>query len=91
MPSYEFQCNKCKKIFMEFAYMKDAPKIGGASESSSCCGDVLRIFSKTTVRMNTYRVERAQAAVNDGIPFGEVPGDEDYKGIGEPDYLGPLP
>ena len=91
MPSYEFQCNKCSKIFNYFYHMKDAPIIGAVSKNNICCGSLLRIFSKTILHVKSYTVEKAQAAANDGIPFGEVPGDDDYVGLGEPDYLGPLP
>lgn len=106
MPLYTYQCSKCKKLFEEFGSYKEIRIL------SECCGEIAFrrnflgapfVLVKGTVgspHMKRIRevnkLKPDERPLDGGIPFGEVPGDDDYKRkvgpkIGDKDYLGPLP
>ena len=90
MRLYEFKCLKCNKVFEEL--LKKEVKIGEQIEGSPCCNsEGIRIISRSQVLIKEKYRESGENRLDDGIPFGEVPGDDDYIGINEPGYIGPLP
>jgi len=109
MPLYTFQCSECKKIFEEFAKFWElritSPCCNSIAFRRKFFGaPAIKVKGKNNKFQSPYdkRVKEIQKLkpedrpLDGGIPFGEVPGDKDYKRkigpkIGDKDYLGPLP
>ena len=72
-----FQCKKCNKEFEDVVERKTKEMI------SPCCIKVPQFFIKGSYRDNTR--------LDGGVPFGEVPGDEDYEGIEDNQTQGKIP
>ncbi len=57
-----------------------------------CNNEAKKQFTPTTGFIQKFKyLETGKNRLDQGIPFGEVPGDEQYKGIEDPDYTGPTP
>jgi len=64
--------------------------IGCKTTDSPCCDEKANlIFGAPQILEKKKWRETGKDTLNSGIPFGEVPGDDDYKEIGNP--LGPKP
>jgi len=92
MPTYDFKCTDCGEITEMFLSTTtkssiECPKCGGNAERG-----IWRPYKSQFVIKNKWRtVAKDNKAIDDGIPFGEVPGDDDYIGIDKPGYNGPIP
>ena len=91
MPTYQFICPKCKHKFEELSLTMIEPK-----ELCPLCGemapkDCSKIFAPRFVVKDSWEKKVKEDDPLEGIPLGEVPGDEDYIGMDDPDYIGPKP
>jgi len=91
MPIYNFECPKCKNKFEELSFNinnpeEPCPKCKTLSKRVMGC-----FYSVYICIKGGWIAKKDPNVLDDGIPFGEVPGDEDYIGIDKPDYLGPRP
>ena len=78
-----FEC-PCSKKFQQ-----EVPR-GCKTMSSPCCGKKANwVFGAPQILEKKKWKETGKNTLNSGIPFGEVPGDDDYKNIDNP--LGPKP
>jgi len=82
--SSSFKCPKCKKEFEQFG-----PK-DRRTTSSPCCGTKSSKTLEMPQMMEKHKwAKTGKQSLDGGIPFGEVPGDEDYINIDSP--LSPKP
>lgn len=81
MPTYDFKCTGCGTIFEDFMNMSapnpPCPNCGGNTEKTFPLGTRL---PGILIPGSYYDPSR----VDEGIPFGEVPGDDDYYDLDSP-------
>lgn len=102
MPVYEFQCSDCKRRYQETTDFREQ-RIG-----SKCCNSIaVRLTQEPKGLPMTesghldvrelLKPAAEKGPIDGGVPFGTVPGDEDYeteiggKKIGDEGYIGPMP
>ena len=102
MPTYEFQCSECLRLYREIADFREQRVM------SKCCTSIAIRRTKNPKGLpltpdgavdvrELVKPEPEEGPIDGGIPFGTVPGDEDYEdetggfSIGEDGYIGPLP
>lgn len=93
MPIYVYKCRKCQKIFDAFTHYSET----GEHFTSTCkCGETADFqwggYKVQKYDKNKWK-ETGKGRIDEGIPFGEVPGDEEYMNgdLNDPDYMGPRP
>lgn len=86
MPLYGYICENCKTQIEEFRTIAKRFNI----KCSKCQSDKMTIvlFPHHVLTKNKWK-ESGKNSIDSGIPFGTVPGDDDYKDINNP--LGPKP
>lgn len=92
MFSGTFKCMKCNKVFEEFVDNSEVKTI-----KCECGGIAKRGFWSSNSGPNVVISKKNQSApkennqMDGGVPFGEVPGDDDYKWMEEGRDYGPTP
>ena len=79
-----FQCKKCNKEFEDVVERKTKEMI------SPCCN----VLSVQIIKVPQFFIKgsyRDNTRLDGGVPFGEVPGDEDYEGIEDNQTQGKIP
>jgi len=92
MPIYDYKCSNCGKVFEAFNWINSSN-----TEVCECKGIAFKmeVYKLQILEKDKWK-ETGKNNVDQGIPFGEVPGDDDYVDKSgrvpeEPGYLGPLP
>lgn len=86
MPLYKYKCENCNTEAEEFRTIAKRRDIKCSSCQSSKMTIVL--FPHQVLTKGKWK-ESGKNSMDAGIPFGSVPGDEDYSDINNP--LGPKP
>lgn len=94
MINYDFKCTKCFYKFEELVANSDVKEI----ECPKCGAKSERQISVPRVSIPRKHQSAPKAydshPLDEGVPFGEVPGDEDYKWLtdkDDPRKFGPTP
>lgn len=87
MPIFNFKCPECSRIFEDLIEFREQTAL------SKCCNSESKKFWGPGSAPNVLIRGSWQddTRLDGGCDFGEMPGDEDYEGINEPGYLGPIP
>ena len=103
MPTYNYQCSACKRFYQETADYREQRILSCCCNSiairrSGAAGMVAPPMPEQAVDVRELvKPEQEEGPIDGGIPFGTVPGDEDYmqeiggKKIGDEGYIGPMP
>jgi len=77
MPNYDFKCTDCEHVFDDLC-----PVGTGTNNCPKCSSMAHRIWiNGPQVMIKGAWKEKGKDRIDDGIPFGDVPGDEDYETI----------
>lgn len=100
MVTYIFKCSSCSNIFEDIVYTYKAKRVS----CPKCYNVALWQIGASAPRFFVPRKHQASPKaydthpLDDGIPFGEVPGDDDYSDLKDrktpeqmKDYIGPSP
>ena len=94
MINYNFQCKVCLHKFEELVKDSSVKEV----ECPECGGTAVRKLSFPRISIPRKHQSAPKAydsqPLDEGVPFGEVPGDEDYKWLtdkDDPRKFGPTP
>lgn len=86
MPLYKYECNDCSFGFEEIRTIANRKN----AKCPKCkSNDIIQVLCAHQVLTKNKWKQTGKGKIDGGIPFGSVPGDNDYKDINNP--LGPKP
>lgn len=93
MPTYDFKCQHCELVFEENVPIgTDMIKCPRCFLEKGKRGFWTNKAPHGTVKGNEAWKQKGKNKLDGGVPFGEVPGDEDYNWIKEGERnWGPIP